>query len=610
MELIYVIFIAIIGIIIAIGVGLEISKNIDEFTVSMLFWILYIITIVTFINIILVWNYYQNMKDKKGTIGEQGEMGERGEKGDAGLCDPKCRDNICENSLNELIIDELKERNNGDVIKMNNVYIKSKIRQMCASDEFKQLAPYNGSLNLINYLKTIWKKWFDLLYDSGGLSYFQTIGAETEFDWLKDNPFDELKKYDVFYWGMGKQYRPQLVDKCYYSTDGVNISDIKNTYNIRVSKTDYYDKIGDSKGTEALQDISFWRAKQFTYKNNVFYPIGDIIIGPDTLGDNVGRPRKIGEYVIHNNIITGPNRETIIVSGDVKPPVNYILKWNNKGERGNNFWVWKPIAPEGYIALGDIITVSENKPLTNENAPIRCVPKELTEKIPSPQTILWTSQGIRMASHISLLGYNLNNKDIKVASTDSNAYNVFRTVEGSNTNYIPNSDHNNNFYKLNSNKYDTNFVIGRENGNPNDSNGANRVGKGYIPSPQKDAKYSIMSYINLKNNGKLTHSNTSKIITCNLIPNAIGNAYLVKDNEKCLDFVNNKIKKNECDELLDTQIFSIIFTGNKKNQCQLRHYESKKILTFNKNGNRTFTLIDENDSNNYANTLFIMDIMD
>ena len=44
MELIYMIFIGIIGIIIAIGVGLEISKGIDEFTVSMLFWILYIIS--------------------------------------------------------------------------------------------------------------------------------------------------------------------------------------------------------------------------------------------------------------------------------------------------------------------------------------------------------------------------------------------------------------------------------------------------------------------------------------------------------------------------------------------------------------------------------------
>ena len=47
MELIYMIFIGVIGIIVAIGVGLEISKEIDEFTISMLFWILYIITIIT-----------------------------------------------------------------------------------------------------------------------------------------------------------------------------------------------------------------------------------------------------------------------------------------------------------------------------------------------------------------------------------------------------------------------------------------------------------------------------------------------------------------------------------------------------------------------------------
>ena len=72
-----------------------------------------------------------------------------------------------------------------------------------------------------------------------------------------------------------------------------------------------------------------------------------------------------------------------------------------------------------------------------------------------------------------------------------------------------------------------------------------------------------MSYVNLKNNATLTHSTTSKIITCNLIPNAIGNAYLVKDNDTCLDFINNKIQTNECDELIDSQLFSIIFTGNK-----------------------------------------------
>lgn len=594
------IFIGIIGIIIAIGVGLEISKGIDEFTVSMLFWILYIITIITFINIVLVWNYYQNMKGKKGPIGSPGEIGERGNKGDTGLCDANCRDSICENALNELLIDELKERNNGVIIKMNNVYVKSKIRQMCASDEFKQLAPYNGNLNLNNYLKTIWKEWFNLLFEQGGLSYFQTIGAETEFEWLKENPFDEMKKYDVFYWGMGKQYRPQLVDKCYTSQDGVNPDDNASQYMLRASNTNFYTKIVQvTNKSDANEKMSVWRANQFTYKNNVFYPVGDIVVNTSRNKNVINSSlKKVGAFEINysnsNNI--GPSINTIIVSGDVKSPINYELLWTNKAERGNHFWIWRPIPPANYIALGDVITLSSSKPNTGNNAPIRCVPRDITKLTePSPQSVVWSSQGIRTS---------LDNK-ISLLSTSTH-YNIFKGVKGNNLT-IPKSDSNGSFYTLLTEKYDSNFQIGRDQGNPDSSMSANRVGKGYIPSPQKDAKYSIMSYVNLKNNATLTHSNTSKIITCNLIPNAIGNAYLVKDNEKCLDFVNNKINKIECDELIDSQIFSIIFTGNKKNQCQLRHYQSNKLLTFNKNGNRTFTLIDENDSNNYEHTLFIMD---
>ena len=603
METIYILFFAVIGIIIAIGIGLEISKGIDEFIIYVLFWILYIITIITFINIVLVSKYYLNLKDKKGPVGKKGKIGERGDKGDTGLCDPKCRDSICENSLNEMIINELKDKNKGVDIKINNIYIKSKIRQMCASDEFKQLAPYNGPLNLINYVKAIWKIWFDLIYDAGGIKYFQNIGAETEFEWLNENPFDELKKYDLFYWGMGKQYRPQIIDKCYNSIDGVNPSDNTNSYIIRTSKTNYYEKIGDNSGTESEQQLSFWRAKEFTYKTNVFYPVGDIVIGPNRKNDSIKKVRKIGEFTIQNNQIVGPDRQTLIVSGDVKPPVNYILIWTNKGERGNNFWIWRPIAPAGYIALGHIFTSSELMPLTGEQSPIRCVPKEITEKLPSPQTILWSSKGMRMASQITLLGYQ-RNKGVAVNATDSNAYNVFRAIEGINSTYIAEDDENNHFYKLNPEKYDVNFTIGIDNGNPDTSNSANSVGKGYIKSKKKDSKYSVMPYLNLKNKAMLTHDITKKKVEGELIPNAISNAYLIKNDNKCLNFVNNRIKENECDELIDTQIFSIIFTGNKKNECQIQNYKSKKYIKY-KNG--IFTLINENDKDEGEHTLFIME---
>lgn len=351
------------------------------------------------------------------------------------------------------------------------------------------------------------------------------------------------------------------------------------------------------------QQLSFWRAKEFTYKTNVFYPVGDIVIGPNRKNDSIKKVRKIGEFTIQNNQIVGPDRQTIIVSGDVKPPVNYILIWTNKGERGNNFWIWRPIAPAGYIALGHIFTNSELMPLTGEKAPIRCVPKEITEKLPSPQTILWSSQGIRMASQITLLGYQRNN-GYAVNANDSNAYNMFRAIEGLNTTYIAESDENNHFYKLNPEKYDTNFTIGIDNGNPDTSNSANRVGKGYLTPEKKDSKYSIMPYLNLKNKAILTHDITKKKLEGELIPNAISNAYLIKNDNKCLNFVNNRIKENECDELIDTQIFSIIFTGNKKNECQIQNYKSKKYIKY-KNG--IFTLINENDKDNAEHTLFIME---
>ena len=151
MQPFYILLFGAIGIIIAIGVGLELSKTIEDFIVYFLFWLLYIITIATFINIIIVVNYYLVMKDKTGTPGKQGPIGDAGDSGDAGLCDPACRDSICENQILDMISTELKNKGTGsDKLRFNNIYIKSKIKQMCASDEFKQLVPYNGPYNLIN----------------------------------------------------------------------------------------------------------------------------------------------------------------------------------------------------------------------------------------------------------------------------------------------------------------------------------------------------------------------------------------------------------------------------------------------------------------------------
>ena len=60
---------------------------------------------------------------------------------------------------------------------------------------------------------------------------------------------------------------------------------------------------------------------------------------------------------------------------------------------------------------------------------------------------------------------------------------------------------------------------------------------------------------------------------------------------------------SECDEFKPGQIFSILFTGNKKNECKLQHHETKNILTYK---NSLFTLVPESDTRNLQYQYFIM----
>ena len=613
MQTIYILFIGAIGLIIALGFGLELSSDIDDIIVYVLFWMLYIITIITFVNLILVSNYYLTMKDKTGIQGKPGPSGDVGVRGDTGLCDPSCRDNVCKENITTKIQNKLNDLNNGLPVKFNNVYIKSKIAQMCASNEFKQLAPYNGPSNLVSYMADVWDKWFDLIYTAGGIAYFENIGAETEFEWLSSNtqdglelhnPFDELKKYDVFYWGMGRQYRPQLIDKCYNSYDGSSIDESDPGSIIKVSATNLYEEmLGNDNGSGSSNQVSFWRAQQFTYKGIVYYPVGDVVIGPTRANENNKQTRKVGNITIPHQT-NGPNRETIIVSGDVRGPIDYELIWSNNSNSKKPLWLWRPIAHRDYISLGDIVTFKQTPPLTGDNAPIRCVPKSITIRKQPNGNRFWYCSTPRNAS---LLGFVPNDGSTFVtANGETNCYNLFRTVASIDTN-IPDSDVNAGFYYLDKTKYDDKQIIGEFSTFPSTDKEKDKVGKGYLTTPRKDVKYSVMAYLNLKNNPILTHTMSKTNINAQLIPNAITNAYAINigngNNKKCLNYDGNSITLATCDESVSSQIFSIVFTGNKKNECKLQHHDSQYFIHFE---NDLFTLVPQTNTNNIEYQYFIM----
>ena len=204
-----------------IYVGLTLSKDIKSGIMYILFWLLYLATIITTVTAILNILFYLNIKDKTGPAGSRGEKGDKGEKGDTGICEEGCRNDICYKQLMRAINEEVNKLagNPSKEIIVKNLYIKQRVKQICHSKEFKQLTPYRGPNDLISYLELIWRRWVKLIYQAGGRRYFETIGAENEFEWVNTNPFDEIKRYDIFYWGLDKDYRPNLIKKCDKKTD-------------------------------------------------------------------------------------------------------------------------------------------------------------------------------------------------------------------------------------------------------------------------------------------------------------------------------------------------------------------------------------------------------
>ncbi|XP_075644682.1 hypothetical protein At1g04090-like [Castanea sativa] len=83
------------------------------------------------------------------------------------------------------------------------------------------------------------------------------------------------------------------------------------------------------------------------------------------------------------------------LNGNIKAPVDYINLWNSLSfeidQEGIGF-IWLPKCPDGYKALGHVVTNSTQKPSLNK---IRCVKAELTEQCEHYKWI-WGAEGFNV----------------------------------------------------------------------------------------------------------------------------------------------------------------------------------------------------------------------
>ncbi|CAL0310287.1 unnamed protein product [Lupinus luteus] len=115
--------------------------------------------------------------------------------------------------------------------------------------------------------------------------------------------------------------------------------------------------------------------------------------GPDNVGATVFEPIGIplgffmlGSYIQPNNkplfgwVLVAKDVSLSIINGTLKQPVDYKLVWSSALEmikQDKTAYVWLPTAPDGYKAVGHVVTTTPNKPSLDK---IRCVREDLTEQ--------------------------------------------------------------------------------------------------------------------------------------------------------------------------------------------------------------------------------------
>ena len=207
------------------------------------------------------------------------------------------------------------------------------------------------------------------------------------------SPFEIIQEYDAWYWGSNPLSVPQFVNKCEF-----DITDHNFQGKIKIKLTNDYTEMWDS--SEARQSkgvynkngsvynetfkpyqqlgsehVKIFRPKDF-YDNSEknldfrsYKPVGDVIVtaaeaaaGKDSPKQHFPRfLKKVYNSLPNQNDSNGPRRLTILVSGDVKHPVSFQKIYSRKREEGFqssnlSFTVWRPIAPRGYVSLGDVVS--------------------------------------------------------------------------------------------------------------------------------------------------------------------------------------------------------------------------------------------------------------
>lgn len=200
-------------------------------------------------------------------------------------------------------------------------------------------------------------------------------------------------------------------------------------------------------------------------KNQIYYPVGSVWTAMLDVKKKQYKERlpKSQNYcgaghgengnLIHNN--DGPEKETILVSGDVVSPTSYKLLWDSKKgcvgcqENENAVKIYRPIPPKGYVALGDVaVKHGENV----EDLQIKCVPEYCVKKM-SMGPLVWKNENANYLKFDNYLNYTKKRpyffkKPVSCTLFSAGASNIFEENRN-NINFDIQDDGGYNLFRIN-----------------------------------------------------------------------------------------------------------------------------------------------------------------
>ncbi|XP_027079942.1 hypothetical protein At1g04090-like [Coffea arabica] len=158
--------------------------------------------------------------------------------------------------------------------------------------------------------------------------------------------------------------------------------------------------------------------------------------GPDDLGATFYEPSQIPDGFFMLGSYSQPNNQPffgwILVAKDtstdqsssnetLKKPTDYTLVWSSeslKTSQDGHGYIWLPVAPDGYRAVGYVVTATPDKPSLDK---VRCVISELTDKCESENWI-WGQGKTSSASDFNVYSSRPSGRGIQAQGVGVNTF--------------------------------------------------------------------------------------------------------------------------------------------------------------------------------------------